>query len=346
MLRLTLICLTLLFSSFALAAGNIRPPSHMISGVKQYSEITGLMCGPGALESVLDYYGPDISQRAMSNVARTSSIGTYVQDIVRTGHFSKLSAAQGRFYPNAIPKAGFAERPLGYAAFGHAQDTPWLEELKNLVAQDIPVIMLMLFSPDPDSGGHYRVLVGYDDTLGEAYFIDPWGRDLKHVTNADGTITWTYRDVVTAWNYPQYGSPLPYFAAAIMPWKVDITIEGAIEVGNQVTVTANTHYPCPRPFNCSSYPAAASSLILDLPPSMRLITRNSDIAIGNLPAGGSATASWRVAIDAQPNGQALAVTGSGTVSGWMPEAHWAGDKVYYPAYVYDDRIGGRAELKF
>ena len=84
MLRLTLICLTLLFSSFALAAGNIRPPSHMISGVKQYSEITGLMCGPGALESVLDYYGPDISQRAMSNVARTSSIGTYVQDIVRT----------------------------------------------------------------------------------------------------------------------------------------------------------------------------------------------------------------------------------------------------------------------
>lgn len=345
MFRFGLVGLIALYSSVTIAANN-RPASHMIAGVTQHTQITGLMCGAGALETVLDYHGPDINQRAISNVARTSSMGTYVQDIVRTGHFSQLSAAQGRFYPNDIPTAGFAERSLGYAAFGHAQNTPWLDQLKGLVAQDIPVILLMLFSPEPDSGGHYRVLVGYDDSRGEAYFIDPWGRDLKRATNADGTITWTYSDLLAAWNYSQYGTPQPYFAAAIMPWKVEISIKGAVAVGRQVTVEAKATYPCPQPFNCSNFPATASNLELDLPPGMRLVQGNTNVAIGNLAAGALATASWKVAIDAPLSGQSLVVTGAGTISGWMPEAHWAGDNVYYPAYTYSDRIGGQSQMNF
>lgn len=345
MLRLALLCFIALFPILTFATGTL-PAKHMISSMTQYSQVTGLMCGPGSLSSIFDYFGPKISQRAISDVARTSSMGTYVQDIVRSGHFSKLSAAQGRFYPQDVPKAGFDERSLGFAAFGHAQDTPWLEGLKGLVAQDIPVIMLMLFGTDPDSGGHYRVLVGYDDTLGEAYFIDPWGRDLKHITNADGTITWPYSDLLLSWNYAEYGTSQPYFGAAIMPWKVSISTQGSIKAGNQISVTANVTYPCPAPFNCASYPASASSLKIELPTGMRLVDDSAEITLGNLPAGGVAAASWKVIVDSIPAGQSLIVTGSGNISGWVPEAHWAGDKVYYPAYAYDDLIGGSAELKF
>lgn len=74
------------------------------------------LCGDGSLESVFDYWGPDINQKAIANVARSSSIGTWAFDIRRAGHFSELSAAQGNYFPHKI-NSGVRQRPLGYAAF-------------------------------------------------------------------------------------------------------------------------------------------------------------------------------------------------------------------------------------
>ncbi len=337
------IAISLLFSFLivqaACAAG--LPTRHLISNVPPFDEITGLNCGPAAIESVFAYAGTDISQREIANVARTSSIGTYVYDIVRTGHFSALSAAQGRLFPPDVPLAGFSARGLGYAAFGHSQATPWLDQAKALVAQDIPVIMLMLFSPDPASGGHYRVLVGYDDTKGEAYFIDPWGRSLKHATNPDGTITWSYADLITAWNYPAYGSPQPYFGAVLLPWRVTLATAGRMAVGAQLTFTATAEYPCPAPFECRSVPARDSTLVLSLPPGLRLLRGSEETMLGNLPAGAKATARWTVLVE-QPTSAPVTATASGLVSGYVPAAVWAGGQVYYPPYSYTDRIGGKA----
>ena len=330
----------------ATASPGAQPTRYLIQGVPQFSQITGLHCGPAALESIFAYHGVDIDQRQIANVARTSSMGTYVFDMVRAGHFSRTSAAQGHFYPNDVPVSGYRQRALGYAAFGRAQTTPWLNELKALVAQDIPVVLLMLFSPDPSSGGHYRVLVGYDDDLGEAYFIDPWGRDLGRVTNADGTVTWTYQDLLTAWNYAEYGTSQPYFGAALLPWRVALTTQGAVAAGKQITLTANVEYPCPAPFNCSASPAATTTVELALPPGMRLVNSSSGVAVGTLVAGGKTTARWKVAIDYVQPGAALEVTAAGTVSGAMPEAWWAGEQVYYPPYTYSDLIGGKARLDF
>jgi hypothetical protein len=35
----------------------------------------------------------------------------------------------------------------------------------------------MNWDATPERDGHYRVLIGYDDSRQEVYFNDPWGRD-------------------------------------------------------------------------------------------------------------------------------------------------------------------------
>ena len=111
------------------------PIAHMIANVPWHQQQNAMFCGDGALETVYDYFGPDIDQKAIADVARSSSSGTWTYDMVRAGQFSYMSAAQGRFFPNAAPTAGYPERPLGYAAFSHSADNIWLQELKRLSPQ-------------------------------------------------------------------------------------------------------------------------------------------------------------------------------------------------------------------
>ena len=341
MIRSLLVIFTIGFLSFTTSAADL-PARYFIKNVKQFNEVTGLNCGPASLESVFNYFGPDISQREIADVARTSSIGTYVFDIVRAAQFSYLSQAQGHFYPHDVPIAGYTQRRLGYAAFGHAQPTPWLDGLKALVAQDLPPILLMLYTPEPNSGGHYRVMVGYDDNLQQAYFIDPWGRDLNRFVNPDGTVTWSYQDLITAWNYPEYGTDNPFFAAVISPWQVSVSIDGVVQAGNTVKVTADVTYPCPAPFDCSQYPASNANVVLNLPAGMNVMTGAPSVDIGVLPANGHATTSWQVSIDHVNLGAALSVSASGEISGALPTAAWTGGEVVYPPYQFIDRIGGNA----
>jgi hypothetical protein len=322
------------------------PRRHLIEGVTNHKQLTGLHCGAASLEIVFDYWGPDVSQRETANAARTSSSGTYTYDIVRAGHFSGLSAAQGRFYPHDVPVAGYTTRSLGYAAFSHASPSFWLDDLKALVAQGYPVLMLMWFAPVEGSGGHYRVLVGYDDDRGEVYFVDPWERDNGRLENPDGLITWTYAELQIGWNYPEDASPHPYFGAVIAPWAVSLEVRGRAAAGSTVTVTAQISYPCPAPVDCSQFPAEGALAEIFLPPGMRLAGGAPAVSMGTLPAGNAVTLAWRVVLDANPAGSTLLVRGSGLVQGSVPEAYWAGDHVYYPAYRYVDRIGGEASLSF
>jgi hypothetical protein len=196
---LIILCLSLV-SGAALAL----PSAHNITNITQHKQMNALMCGPAALETIFYFWGADINQKSIADVARTSSIGTYTWDMLRTGHFSYLSEAKGNFFPYDAPTAGFPERPLGYASFSYSSDTFWLSGLEALVAADIPVVLLMKYGPNDDSG-HYRVIVGYDETKSEVYFIDPWVRDQNRVTNPDGTVTWTIADLKNAWNYSETG---------------------------------------------------------------------------------------------------------------------------------------------
>ncbi len=322
------------------------PPSHFIANVPWHQQMNGLFCGDGSLEIVFNYWGPDLNQKALADVARSSSIGTWCYDVQRAGHFSLLSAAQGRYFPNEAPTAGFPERPLGYASFGHAAPTIWLDELKALIAADIPVIMLMHYDADSTSGGHYRVAIGYDDAQGVIYFSDPWGRDLKYLPGLTGVIAWSYADVAIGWNYVAYGTPQPFWGAAILPWNVGVEAKGKLKAGSTITVTATVKYPCPAPFSPMQFPASEASASIALPAGLTLLGAQT-IAIGNMPAGTTQTVSWQVRVDQVPAaGTAITVQAGGVVSGSVPEANWNGQSQSYPPYSYTDLIGGTGTLAF
>jgi hypothetical protein len=319
------------------------PASHMIANIPFHAQLNGLSCGAGSLEMVFDYWGPDIDQKEIMNVARTSSDGTWTPDIARTGQFSSLSSAMGNFFPNVGPSAGFVERGLGYAAFGFSSERFWLPELKALIANDIPVIVLMNYYPT-GGGGHYRVVMGYDDSQGLVYFIDTWGRDTLHLNDWTGILPWTYADFQSGWNYAEYGTAHPYFGVVVMPWTVDLSVKGKQTAGSTFTVTASITYPCPKPFDSTLFPASDAFAGISLPTGMTLVGAPARALLGTMVAGTTSTVTWTVHSDQNCHGSVISVTAGGLVSGHVPDAWWTGQMNYYPAYDYTDIIGGVGSL--
>lgn len=350
-----LILMVFCFSNLAHSADETTalPESYLISDVPYHEQITGLSCGPATLEILYDFWGEDIDQKAIADVTRSSSVGTYTWDMARAGFFSHLSSAQGRFFPRYAPKAGYSERPLGYASFAYSSDTFWWSNLKELIAQDIPVVLFMKFAPDDDTA-HYRVIVGYDEGEGVVYFLDPWGRDLNRETNPDGTVAWSMNDFESAWNYTGYGTSHPYWGAVMMPWSVTIHINGGTTAGSILGVTAEITYPCPQPFDCSSSYAFDAFTEIILPPNMHLPEGSSRSDIGFFQAGESVIVTWKVKLDTDGTDSSITVKATGLVSGAVPEVNWMGmeagqnkkgdnykkgNKNFYPAYTYTDEIG-------
>ncbi len=319
------------------------PSSHMIANVPWHQQMNGLFCGEGVLEVVYDYWGPDIDQKQIADVARSSSSGTWSFDMVRAGHFSNLSSAEGRFFPHDVPVAGYPERPLGYASFPYSSDGFWLEDLKGLVAADIPVILLMTFEPS-GGGGHYRTAIGYDDSKGIVYFSDPWGRDQNHQTDWTGVTAWTYDELQSGWNYTAEGEDHPYWGMVMMPWQIEVKTSGPLRPGSTATVTADITYPCPEPFDSSMFPAKDAKAVITLPDGMSLTSGSSMEPLGEMKAGSTRKVSWKARVDGPVAGKMIEVTAYGNVSGHVPEARWTGEQKFYPSYDYIDAIGGEASL--
>jgi hypothetical protein len=319
--------------------------SHLITGVPWHEQQNGLFCGPGTLEMLLDFWGTDVNQKAIADVARSASAGTWCPDMVRTGQFSWNSAAQGRYFQHDAPSAGFDGHHLGYGAFEHSQDTPWLSGIKATVDTGLPVIALVTFDAE-GGGGHFRTIVGYDDALGVLYLLDPWGRDQNHSTGSTGMVAWTYAEFLSSWNYQDALNPHPFWATVMVPWSVSLQVQGPTNIGAKPKITANISYTCPAAFDCNTFPASNVAAALSLPPGMTLLEGATNTTLGNLAAGASTSVTWKVSVNQNPAGQRVSVTASGWISGSVPEAHWNGESVSYPAYSYSDQIGGSAELTF
>jgi hypothetical protein len=350
--RIIAFVLIALFGSLIPASGQLvasastkatLPRAHIIANVPWHEQMNGLSCGAASLEIVFDYWGSDVDQKEIMNVARTSSMGTWTPDIVRAGHFSFLSDAQGSYFPAVGPWGGYEERPLGYAAFSHTSTEFWIDELKALVAKDIPVIVLMNYYPT-GGGGHYRVVIGYDDDEQLVYFSDPWGRDTNHFTDWTGVISWSYSDFQMGWNYSEYGAEQPYYGAVIMPWSVDVSVKGEATAGSIIDVTVNVEYSCPEPFDKTLYPTQNAAVQIALPQGVTLVRGSSTIPIGTLSAASASRNTWRLFCDTDAVGKEIQISAWGIISGSVPEAHWNGQSVYYLAYSYVDAIGADATV--
>jgi hypothetical protein len=333
------------FAADANAGGSAGlPSSHMIANVPWHQQMNGLFCGEGVLEGVYDYYGPDINQKEIADVARSSSAGTWSFDMVRAGQFSNMSSAQGRFFPHDVPTAGYPERAVGYASFSYSSDKFWLADLKGLIAADTPVILLMTFEPN-GGGGHYRTAIGYDDTNGIIYFSDPWGRDQKHQTNKTGITAWTYDELQSGWNYTAEGESHPYWGMVMMPWFVNIKTSKSLNPGSTATIAADITYPCPLPFDSTMYPAKNAVAVITLPDGMSFDSGSRSISLGDLKAGSTTKATWKVRVNLPVSGKSIVVQAQGNVSGQVPEARWTGMNVSYPPYSYTDAIGGNGSIQ-
>lgn len=343
-LILILSLMALLSAAAPTASTEASPSSSHMIAVPWHQQMNGLFCGEGVLEGIYDYWGPDIDQKQIANVARSSSAGTWTADMVRAGHFSNMSSAQGSLFPHSVPEAGYSQRSLGYASFAYCSEEFWLDDLKWLISADIPVILLMTFEPD-GGGGHYRTAIGFDDSEGRIYFSDPWGRDQNHQTNWTGITAWSYVELESGWNYTAEGEAHPHWGMIMVPWQISIKTRGLLTSGASGTVTAEILYPCPGPFDCSLFPARDASAVIALPEGMRLASGSNLIALGEMKPGTSKKAVWKVvAEDGPPAGKQIVVIAHGIVAGNVPEARWTGEQRSYPPYGYSDAIGGEASL--
>jgi len=80
---------------------------------------------------VFDYYGSDIPQPEIADVARTDVQygGTFTDDTTRAGHFSNLSTSVGNEMTGSI--TGYSFREIGYASFEQFGMT--IEDLRMLI---------------------------------------------------------------------------------------------------------------------------------------------------------------------------------------------------------------------
>jgi peptidase C39-like protein len=339
------------------AAAQAIPPTYKVAGVPLFQQIDASGCGAASLQMVFAHYGPLIDQMQIYDAARTR--GTSLPDMARAAQFSNLSFTAGARFEKGETQ-GFTARSVGYAGFYYASTAPWLDQLKAILAQGYPVIVLVYWLPGTAQGDlafHYRVVVGYDDTKGVLMMNDPWSRQFKKDMNYQGstsgfanssawdtdfgTFNMTYADFLTTWRAPTtaWGVPgLAYGAVLVTPWQVQVSAPATVAPGKTFTVTATVTYPVLAPFGSTNFPTfPASGLQMSLGVGTGLVLLGSPLATpkGTLAAGQAMTVSWKVQAGSAPGASSLSVTATGLVSGslgpWWPS---------YPAYSYTDRIGG------
>ncbi len=281
-------------------------------------------CGPAALQMVFDFYGENISQLEIADVARTVPYVTYTDELRRAAHFSNLSTSMGSEMSENI--SGYALRSLGYAAFERGGIT--LDELKVLIDQDFPIILLMRWVPG-EQYGHYRVVIGYNET--HIFLHDPWNNIEWGGDYGGPDLAMNYTFFLEMWDYSGH------WALFVSPWKISLNMPSIVYVGERFTVTANITYLCPSPLSTYEYPASSCNATITLPLEISLSEdENATKNLGDLQAGSSAQTSWT--IEAEPSGNyPIAIGAEGIINGLV-----GGKPDVGPNYDYRDRIGSYA----
>ncbi|MEM3769816.1 MAG: C39 family peptidase [Candidatus Bathyarchaeia archaeon] len=291
-------------------------------GVPFYYQVKTYYCGPAALQMVFDYFGENISQFEIADVARTVPYVTYTDELRRAAHFSNMSTSMGSEMPENI--TGYTARKLGYVAFEMFGIT--LDELKALIDWDFPVILLMRWVPG-EPYGHYRVAVGYNAT--HIFLHDPWNNVLWGGDYGGPNLPMNYTFFNEMWNYSGR------WGLFVSPWNVKIETPSNVYVGQTFTVTVTVSYVCPPQTPIYIYDTSSCNATITLPEGLVLadsesLTKN----LGEIYAGGRAQTSWMVRAERLGN-YSISVEAEGKITGFV-----GGKADVGPSYQYEDRIGG------
>ncbi len=299
------------------------PPAYDIPDVPYHSQETSYWCGPASLEMLFDYWGEDIPQREIADVVNADYYGSaYNIDLVRAAHFSNQSTAIADPWLN-----GYTDRSLGYGSAdaywenGSSLYASRYSDLKELVSQNYPVLILTYYD-SPPSSGHFRVVKGYNDSLGTFTVHDPWYTDPYQGPDVNFNQSFL---VDTLW---QYSHRWGMIAA---PWDVAVSKPSAVSAGQVFTVTANVFYRGPAPLD-GQYPCMTNSPTATFQTSgdyQLLAGAVNQVIPGIDTTGSSGSVSWTVrALSSQSTGN-IAIVGQGLIDGTS-----------YSYSSYSDWIGG------
>lgn len=271
---------------------------------------------------VFDYFGENVSQFEIADVARTVPYVTYTDELRRAAHFSDLSTSMGSEMPENI--TGYTARKLGYAALEMPSMT--LDDLKTLIDMNFPIILLMRWVPG-EPYGHYRVAVGYNAT--HVFLHDPWNNVLWGGDYGGPSLPMNYTFFNEMWDYSGH------WGLFVSPWNVKVETPSAVYVGQTFTVMATVFYVCPPQTPAYVYDASSCNATIILPEGLVLADGESATkSLGEIYAGSKVQTSWRVKAE-RPGNYSILVEAEGKITGFVGEKQDVG-----PGYQYEDRIGG------
>ena len=303
----------------ARALAGSRPAAYNIPGIPYHCQITDWYCGPAALQMLMDYLGEEIGQTDISDVANDIvNDGCYATDILRSAHFSGVSAA---IQNPALH--GYVERHLGYSGqdryWGEMTPAERYEDLKCLTYAGCPVLVLTWFD-GTHSAGHFRLVKGYDDNLGVFIVHDPW---YYGFSGPDLLVDQTFF-VENLWAYSYW------WGMAASPWILHPEIPSSVSVGDTFSVNLKVRYPGPNPFG-GQYAASTCRATIGLSGGLALAGGSNTVALPGLASGDSASVSWDVVAVGPSGDWGMAFQAQGLITG---SSH---------SYAsYSDTIGGHA----
>jgi len=293
------------FGEISNSAAYLSVPFHYQS--KSY------YCGPASLEMVFDYYGEDIPQEEIADVARTDPSGTYTDELRRAAHFSNLSTSLGNEIPDNI--TGYSAREFGYAAFKRQELT--IEDLKALIDKGDPTIVLMWWS-SLKQYGHYRIVIGYNTT--HVITHDPWNKGWGGEYGGANT-SMTYETFLDLWD------AFDYWGLWIRPWSIELRMPSFVKNGDYFEIVVNITYLCSTPFDTIEYASSNCNATIELQEGLELASEETiQHPLGNILAGDSVQTSWSIHAN-ETGAYNISVTATGIIEGSYP-------------YSYLDAIGG------
>jgi len=312
--------------------------------VPYYTQSKGYYCGPACLSMVFDYWGPFISQGEIADAARTDGTypnpyGTIPYEMRRAGHFSDMSTSAGE---SADHVTGYTGRGLGYAAY---RTDFTLQQIKEALDAGCPVIVLM-YAYDPDNAfnfGHFRVVIGYDDSANMITLHDPYIGSFSLGQDAQ----LSYSDFEEYWEFAYSYNR----AILTYPWDINMSLSaypGGYKAGDICTVYVNITYPSFLTSGIDDYTASSCQATLNIPAGVSLapletatkVITGEGSASGILAKGQSVHLEWDIIFNS-PGVFNITLEAEGQVSGSV-SGHSSG--VFTTSYSYTDRIGGTKSI--
>jgi len=292
------------------------PSAYNIPGVPYHFQITSWYCGPASLQMVMDYWGEEVNQHDIADVANdVVNSGTNSTDMRRAAHFSGLSECIQN--PALL---GYAERQLGYACMEASFLANPGQKLKNTVYEQYPVFILTWYAPT-HTAGHYRVVKGWDDSLAAFVLHDPWysgslcGPDLVMSDALLLDDLWVYSG---------------RWSMVAAPWELTPGIAASPATGDTFSVDLQVYYPGPTLRFEGQYSCTDCEATIALPAGLSLAGGSPAQPLPDMASGDTTQVSWDIVAGGQGD-YSIAFQAQGTLTGASSS---------YPSYT--DTIGGYA----